>query len=75
MYIFVLYHCVCLISITLYKYIANTYYIQIGKCQAHIHKKKKNTYNSQRDLELILYSRQLLILRIIHSGCKKKRNL
>ena len=35
-------------------------------------KKKKNTYNSQGDLELILNSRQLLNLRIIHSGCKTK---
>ena len=35
-------------------------------------KKKKNTYNGQGDLELILNSRQLLNLRIIHSGCKTK---
>ena len=28
---------------------------------------KKNTYNGQEDLELILNSRQLLNLRIIHS--------
>ena len=35
-------------------------------------KKKKNTYNGQGDLELILTSRQLLNLRIIHSGCKNQ---
>ena len=32
----------------------------------------KNTYSGQGDLELILNSRQLLNLRIIHSGCKTK---
>ena len=48
-----------------------TYIIQIGKGQAHIQKKKKNTYSGQGDLELIL-NRQLLNLRIIHSGCKTK---
>ena len=35
-------------------------------------KKKKNTYCGQGDLELILDSRQLLNLRIIHSGCKTR---
>ena len=35
-------------------------------------KKKKNTYSGQGDLKLILDSRQLLNLRIIHSGCKTK---
>ena len=34
--------------------------------------KKINTYNGQGDLELILNSRQLLNLRIIHSVCKTK---
>ena len=33
---------------------------------------KKNTYNGQGDLELILNNIQLLNLRIIHSGCKIK---
>ena len=45
------------------------YIIQIGKGQAHI---QKNTYSGQGDVELILNSRQLLNLRIIHSGCKTK---
>ena len=31
-----------------------------------------NTYNGPGDLELILISRQLLNLRIIHSGCKNQ---
>ena len=44
----------------------------MGKGQAHIQKKKKNTYSGQGDLELILDSRQLLNLRIIHSGCKTR---
>ena len=46
------------------------YIIQIGKGQAHI--QKKITYSGQGDVELILNSRQLLNLRIIHSGCKTK---
>ena len=48
------------------------YHIQIGKGQAHIQKKKKNSYSGQGDLELILGSRQLLNLRIIHSSCKTR---
>ena len=35
-------------------------------------KRKKNTYSGQGDLKLILDGRQLLNLRIIHSGCKTK---
>ena len=35
-------------------------------------KKKKNTYSGQGDLELILGSRQLLNLRILHSGCRTR---
>ena len=45
---------------------------QIGKGQAHIQKKEKNSYSGQGDLELILGSRQLLNLRIIHSSCKTR---
>ena len=35
-------------------------------------KRKKNNYSGQGNLELILYSSQLLNLRIIQSGCKNR---
>ena len=51
--------------------IHSQYILYTDRQRSSTYTKKKN-YNGQGDLELILNSRQLLNLRIIHSGCKTK---